>query len=154
MPIRSVLFVCAGNLCRSPTAEALFKRIAKARPALASLEIGSAGTIALDGTPALRETRQVALVEYGIDLSSHRARHAENLKADLILTMDRRVTREAQQLGMTGTIVMLGDYAGEGEIVEDPYGGVLETHRTCARCIERLVTSAADRMEREMVTAG
>jgi protein-tyrosine phosphatase len=152
VPVKSVLFVCAGNICRSPIAEGLFRRIAQSRPALASIEVGSAGTIAMDGNRPLRETRQVAFDEFGLDLSSHRARNAENLSADLILTMDHRVTREAERLGMSGRIVMIGDYAGDGEVVEDPYGGVLEVHRACARIIERLVAAAADRLEREAAT--
>jgi len=152
MSIRSVMFVCAGNICRSPIAEALFKRIARARPALAAIEVSSAGTIAMDGHPPIRETREVARDEFGIDLSSHRARHAEGLTADLILTMDRRVTREALRLGMTGRVIMLGEYAGGGEIVEDPFGGILEVHRVCARQIERLVEAAADRLEAELAT--
>jgi len=149
MPIKSVMFVCAGNICRSPIAEALFKQMARVRPALASIEVGSAGTIAMDGGPAIQETRQVAKEEFGLDLSSHRARNVEGLDADLILTLDRRVTREAERLGLTGRVVMLGEYAGDGEIVADPYGGAIAVHRACARHIQRLVEAAADRLETE-----
>jgi protein-tyrosine phosphatase len=149
MAIRSLLFVCAGNICRSPIAEALFKRIAESRPALASIHVGSAGTIAMDGSPPTRETLRAARDELGLDLSNHRARSIEGLAADLILTMDRRVTREVAKLGLTGRVVMLGEFAGDGEIVEDPYGAPLDVHRACARHIRRLVEAAADRLEAE-----
>jgi protein-tyrosine phosphatase len=154
MAVKTLLFVCAGNICRSPIAEALFKHIARARPALASIDVGSAGTIAIEGNSTIKETRDVARDEFGLDLSRHRARNAEGLQADLILTMDRRVTREAARLGMTGHILMLGEYVGNGEVVEDPYGGALDVHRACARQIQRLVDAAADRLEADASTAG
>jgi len=153
MRVTSLLFVCAGNICRSPIAEELFKQIARARPALASIQVRSAGTIAMNGSRALRETSQVALEELGLDLTNHRSQNAEGMSADLILTLDRRVTRQAERLQMNGRVVMLGDFAGDGESVEDPYGSVLEAHRACARHIQRLVEAAAERLERENIIA-
>jgi len=47
--VSRLLFVCAGNICRSPMAEALLRHVAKSRPALETLVVGSAGTIALSG---------------------------------------------------------------------------------------------------------
>ena len=47
--VSRLLFVCAGNICRGPTAEALLRHVAKSRPALETLVVGSAGTIALSG---------------------------------------------------------------------------------------------------------
>jgi protein-tyrosine phosphatase len=152
MAIKSVLFVCAGNICRSPVAEALFKQLAQSRPALASLVVGSAGTIAMDGTRATMETRQAAREELGLDLSGHRARHVEGLDADLILTMDRMVTRELRRFNLEGRVELLGEYAADGETVHDPYGSVIEAHRACAQQIRRLVEAAADRLERETLS--
>jgi protein-tyrosine phosphatase len=66
-----VLFVCAGNICRSPFAEGVARRLAEEQ----GLEIAfeSAGTIAIDGAPASDDALTVAR-EHGVDLSSHRAR--------------------------------------------------------------------------------
>ncbi len=153
MAIKSVLFVCAGNICRSPMAEALFKHLAQSRPALAPLLVGSAGTIAMDGNRATPETRQVARDEFGLDLSGHRARNVEGLDADLILTMDPMVTRELRRFKPDGRIILLGEYAGNGEAVDDPYGSVVEAHRVSAQQIRRLVDAAADRLEREITSA-
>ena len=147
--MRSILFVCAGNICRSPIAEALFRRIAASRPPLAALEIGSAGTIALDGNPATADAVRVAREEFDLDLSTHRARNLYGLDADLILTMDGIVTRDVNRLAPDGRIELLGEYAGTGEIVEDPYGCSCEVYRACARQLEHLLLAAADRLERD-----
>jgi protein-tyrosine phosphatase len=153
MAIKSVLFVCAGNICRSPIAEALFKHLAQSRPALSSLVVGSAGTVAMDGNRATPETRQVARDELGLDLSGHRARNVEGLDADLILTMDRMVTRELRRFKPDGRVMLLGEYAADGEAVDDPYGSVVEAHRACAQQIRRLVEAAADRLEQDILSS-
>lgn len=144
--IASVLFVCAGNICRSPIAEALFRQIAASRPALASIDIGSAGTYALEGNRATRQAVQIAREELGLDITGHRARSVFGLDADLILTLDGIVTREVERLQPGGRVVLLGEFAGGGEIVEDPYGCTLEVYRTCAQHIKRLVEATADRL--------
>jgi protein-tyrosine phosphatase len=149
--VKSLLFVCAGNICRSPIAEALFRSLVASRPALANLEIGSAGTIALENNAATEEAVAAARQEFGVDLASHRARHVQGLDADLILTMDGTVTREVRRLRPAGRVELLGEYAGTGEIVRDPYGCSPDVYRSCARQLQRLLSAAADRLERELV---
>lgn len=82
--MNSILFICIGNICRSPMAEGLLKH---AQPDLAVL---SAGIDALVGGPA--DPLSVALLrEHGIDISEHRARSLASWmanEADVILTMD------------------------------------------------------------------
>jgi protein-tyrosine-phosphatase len=87
----SVLFVCTGNICRSPLAEALLKDYASRKGQLARLKIGSAGTFALSGNPATREAQRAAR-RRGLDLSGHRAREVSRgilEDADFILGMTR-----------------------------------------------------------------
>lgn len=148
--MRSILFVCAGNICRSPLAEALFRQIAGSRPLLAALDIGSAGTIAMDGNRATPQAVRVAHEELGLDITAHRARNIDGLDADLILTVDGIVTREVTRLGLEGRVELLGAYSGTDEIVEDPYGGSDEEYLRCARHLERLIRAAAERLEREL----
>jgi protein-tyrosine-phosphatase len=66
-----VLFVCAGNICRSPFAEGLARRLAAERGL--DVEFASAGEIALDGDRCSADAVAAAR-EHGVDLSSHRAR--------------------------------------------------------------------------------
>jgi protein-tyrosine-phosphatase len=65
-----VLFVCAGNICRSPFAEALARRLAAERGL--DVEFASAGEIAFDGDRCPGDAVAAAR-EHGVDLSAHRA---------------------------------------------------------------------------------
>ena len=79
-----VLFVCAGNICRSPFAEGLAQRRAAERGL--DVEFASAGEIALDGDRCPPDAVAVAK-EYGVDLSSHRARRLTADKADKVVPL-------------------------------------------------------------------
>jgi protein-tyrosine phosphatase len=82
-----VLFVCAGNICRSPFAEGLARRLADELGL--DVDFASAGTIAIDGAPASDDALAVAR-EHGVDLSGHRARRVSSLltdEADLVLPL-------------------------------------------------------------------
>ncbi|MBE3594946.1 MAG: low molecular weight protein arginine phosphatase [Candidatus Carbobacillus altaicus] len=86
-PKKRILFVCTGNTCRSPMAEALARRYLGDD----QVDVFSAGLFAIEGENASPEA-QLVLEEEGIDLSGHRARilTQEMLdQSDLILTMTR-----------------------------------------------------------------
>lgn len=83
-----VLFVCTGNICRSPAAERLAIAYAE-RASIPHLEVSSAGTRAVSGQP-IHPHAVRALLERGGDPTNHHARRATArllLSADLILTM-------------------------------------------------------------------
>jgi protein-tyrosine phosphatase len=92
MTVRGVLFVCLGNICRSPTAEGVFRQLlAREAPEL-RVEVDSAGTAGyhIGEPPDLRSQR--AAMRRGIDLGGLRARQvtpADFTRFDLILAMDR-----------------------------------------------------------------
>ncbi|MDZ4286712.1 MAG: low molecular weight protein arginine phosphatase [Prosthecobacter sp.] len=75
--MKSVLFVCTGNTCRSPLAEVLFRDLVKDRT---DYEVLSAGLGALPGAPASRHSADLAK-HRGLDLSEHSSRP---LTADLV----------------------------------------------------------------------
>jgi protein-tyrosine-phosphatase len=79
-----VLFVCAGNICRSPFAEGLARRLATERGL--DVEFSSAGEIALDGDRCPPDAVAVAK-EFGVDLSSHRARRLTTDMADKVVPL-------------------------------------------------------------------
>jgi protein-tyrosine phosphatase len=146
-----ILFVCAGNICRSAMAEAFFRHLAADRPGLHHVEVASAGTIAYDGNRPLAPCVTVMRDDFGIDMTAHRARRIRpSLAAELILTVDSHVAQQVREAGVTGDIQPLGDFVGSpGEHVEDPYGGGEADYRGCARQLNRLVRALCDRLEAE-----
>jgi protein-tyrosine-phosphatase len=149
-----VLFVCTGNMCRSPLAAALMQREAEAR-GLADLTVSSAGTGAWDGAPASEGAYLIAL-EHGLDLSAHRARLVSRdllQEADLVLTMARHHRARVQELEPEARVHVLGEFAGrtgpEAE-VSDPFGGDLELYRATYAELEELVRVAAGRLTKEL----
>ena len=86
-----VLFVCMGNICRSPTAQGVFESLVRAEGLEPHDEIDSAGTHAYHVGEAPDERAQAHAARRGIDLSPQRARrvHAEDFaRCDYILAMD------------------------------------------------------------------
>ena len=92
MTIRKILFVCLGNICRSPTAEGVFLHLLRQTAPDLRVEVDSAGTADyhVGDPPDLRSQR--AALRRGIDLSGLRARQVtldDFVHFDLILAMDR-----------------------------------------------------------------
>ncbi len=88
----SILFVCMGNICRSPTAEGVFRARAKSAGILHAVSIDSAGTHAyhVGASPDLRS--QAFAAKRGLDLSTQRARQVSEddfARFDFILAMDK-----------------------------------------------------------------
>jgi len=121
------------------------------REGLRHVEVFSAGTIAADGGLSPPQTLSAMRANHRLELSGHRARRLRrNLRADLVLTMDRQVAKEARGILTHGDVQLIGDFAGSpGEEVADPYGGSVEDHAACAAQIERLVGEVVARLERE-----
>lgn len=125
-----VLFVCTGNICRSPTGEAVLRKMAE--DAGVALEIDSAGTSAChEGEGADRRSSQVAHTR-GYDLSGHRSRAlrpADFGNYDLLLAMDRShydfMLEEARPEQKTKIKLFLPEYAPASGVrdVPDPYYG-------------------------------
>lgn len=116
----SVLMVCAGNICRSPTAEYLLKNKLSGK----KVAVSSAGLTALEGKVADALAQELAK-EQGIDMSEHQGRQLTGTlvaQNSLILVMEQRhltdlCSRYPQARGKT---FLLGKWIGDKEI-PDPY---------------------------------
>lgn len=144
----NVVFLCTGNTCRSPLAEALATRSWGGAAAFSS-----AGLQAIAGEPASDGARQVA-AEMGADLSAHRARPVDGrllAEADWVIGMTRshaaifrarygdRFRGRIGILGEPGVDLARHETSAAAEEVRDPFGGEVEGYRAVASQIDRLL---------------
>lgn len=123
-----VLFVCTGNICRSPTAEAVFRHLVKAVGLEDRFIVDSAGTHGYHiGDPP--DPRSIAAaVKRGIDMRPLRARKVEEAdfsRFHYILAMDGGHQRILSRFSAQPPYGTLGLFLGEGD-VPDPYYGALK----------------------------
>lgn len=138
-----ILFVCLGNICRSPTAEGVLRGIAARDYPHLKLQIDSAGTADYHvGEPPDRRTVAAAR-RRGYDLSSLRARqvHPDDFRHfDYILAMDRSNLSELTCRRVTGASAQLALFmsfaqgASEDEVPDPYYGGVEGFERVLDLC--------------------
>jgi low molecular weight protein-tyrosine phosphatase len=146
-----VLFVCLGNICRSPLAEGLFLHLVEEAGLADAFEVDSAGTGSWHvGEPADARAAFVAQ-GHGVELRS-RARQVipEDLsRFDFVIAMDRENLRELRRMAAatttTAELRLLRDYdpVRDGEDVPDPYyggpSGFENVYLMVRRCCEALL---------------
>ena len=141
--MKKILFVCTGNLCRSPMAEALFRHRIGADP---GWEATSAGTFACLGHPA-SENAVLAVKELGIELSGHRSQPltyelVESADLIVVMTADHRF-HLLEDFPEVGNRVFLIKSFGTSKVpadVSDPYGGSLNTYKRIRDEIDRALS--------------
>jgi len=129
--VTRILFVCLGNICRSPTAEAVFRELARREAADLAVEADSAGTHGYHTGHSPDERSIAAARRRGFDMSMLRARVVEAAdfeRFDLVLAMDEPVYERLQRiapLGQTDRVRLFLDYAPQlnRREVPDPYYG-------------------------------
>ena len=140
---KTILFICKGNICRSPFAEYYGRRVFTK-----DKEVISAGYLPYPGRPSPPEAL-VAAQTFGINLAAHRSRVVDACllrKADIIFTFDEenRLALLREYPAVRYKIVRLGLLVNRREnIISDPYSGsekqFIETYKIIRRAIIRLL---------------
>ncbi len=129
-PIR-ILFVCLGNICRSPLAEGVFRHHLAAANLLSRFEVDSAGTASYHiGEPADRRAEAIAS-QHHIDISMHRARQVHHKDFDTyhwIIAMDRSNLENLRRMcppEYQHKLKLMMNFSAHHTVVEvpDPYYG-------------------------------
>lgn len=137
-PEKRILFVCAGNLCRSFMAERIFRKQLKKRD-LPHVQTESAGLLDLEGADADPQAVSI-LREKGIDGSRHRSRPlSANMvsRADMVLVMETAqreelLRRHPEAEGKVRLLKSFSLHGDEGSLdIEDPHGREPYHYRSC-----------------------
>ncbi len=149
--MKTILFVCAGNVCRSPMAEGLLRHALRGAPTVRLL---SAGLGALDGQPATEASVDV-MAELGIDISHH---SSQALRVPLVEQANFIFTMTRQQQDTIQTIYPIAaektfllrefEYAEViGKDISDPIGQPIEVYRRTRDQIRAALPSLIEFMQ-------
>lgn len=146
--MQRVLFVCTGNTCRSPMAEAILKN-----KNLPEIEVRSAGIYAVNGSDASEHAKQV-MAENNLQ-HNHRSTPLtgdEVVWATIILTMTaaHKAAILQQFPDAAGKIFTLKEFTGEKEYLDvvDPFGGNIENYRHTYQQLDTLIHAAINRLQK------
>ncbi|MDR1617144.1 MAG: low molecular weight protein arginine phosphatase [Syntrophomonadaceae bacterium] len=149
-----IVFVCTGNTCRSPMAQALFRKIIEdSNMPGHQFKILSAGLNAVRNQPATAEAIDVMKM-FGIDLSAHQAIPIEDLPeqdVDILFTMTKRQAETLKEMlpAFENKVFTLSGFVETEKEIEDPFGLNFSVYQKCADDLLALLSKALDKIKME-----
>lgn len=155
--MKTILFVCYGNICRSPIAEGFLKKMLKEKLTdHREIQVLSAGLNAL-GWPVTKEATEIMKSE-GIEIGNFKSnRLTEELvdRVDLVLTMEKSHRDILVSLlpKYAYKIFTLKEFSGEKENLDisDPYGCGSKTYEACAKEIKDTLEKTFDKIIKHLL---
>lgn len=139
-----ILFVCAGNTCRSVMCEYIFKNLVSEKKLLNKFDIKSCGVVASDGSPAANNAIE-AIKNINLDIKNHKAQKISNelvSRSDYIFALDNYILRYLKQefdLDKKNNIYKINNTG-----ILDPFGKSLEAYKNCAQEIKKSLDKILD----------
>jgi len=141
--MKSVIFVCLGNICRSPIAEGYARKLLEENEI--DIVVDSAGTGDWHVGEAPCENSIVVARNNGVDISQQKSRQITKkdlTEFDLVIALDDSNFSDLKALG-ANNLTKLGDYGYDGTDVPDPYfydgfEGFEEVYKMIAVCVNNL----------------
>ncbi len=148
--MKVILFVCTGNICRSPMAVGLLRQRLAEKGLEGQYQVISAGVSAVDGYRASRNGVFV-MAERGIDTTCHIAHTVtgnDMIMANLVLSMSRRQAQSLRQSWpqYAWKVYLLSEMAGRRQDIKDPFGGTVDQYRAAADVISRYIDEGLERI--------
>jgi len=155
----TILFVCTGNLCRSPLAEGYLKKRLRDK-GIDNIRVISAGTIGIEGRPASEGSIRIA-EENGFSISNHAARaltHSLIYEADLIICMeeihrDCVIGMDPEAAKKTRLLMDFSKLSSPNSPVYDPYGREYDAYRLVFEQIREGVEGLLEKVLQERLNA-
>lgn len=152
--VKTILFVCTANICRSPMAAGIMRRRIAALGLADQVQVASAGVYADEGYEASANAI-VTLSGRGIDLRQHRSQPVTMrllAEADIVLVMEEAHRRSLFYLAPQhlGKVFLLTEMSGSYDDVADPYGGPLEGYTFTADLLEKLIDAGLPKILRRI----
>ncbi|MEE3694187.1 low molecular weight protein-tyrosine-phosphatase [Campylobacter sp. CLAX-22107-21] len=142
--VKSILFVCLGNICRSPLAEGIARKVAKERGL--DILIDSAGTSNYHiGEPP--DSRSIRIGrQNGVDISMLKGRQIDrsDSKFDLIIAMDRQNYDNILRLKLGNKVTLMGDFGLDGAEIPDPYYGDMSDFQSVYNMLKNAINTMLD----------